>query len=708
MADSIFLKPAEFYQRDVNPLGHYVEQNSFYLSKVTGRPIERCRSFVRQGIRQKTFKGVVDPVIHHFERDEHGDREPTCNKLSSYISDAGKQNLILVPTFTAYIPTSQKESLLVEFVDGNVKKRSINKKAAAKAKAEGDISLYINKNNEQDNNKRYNNSLSGTFGSEGNVLRNPTAHNTLTSIIRTVSSLGNGSNEKIIAGNRHYRSPDITMYNIIAMTTVCDKEAINQVLAKYRLKVPSVDDVMDCITYSSDLYWRDGRAKAKIREFVEKLDDAERATVVYTGDLYHIRIHNESFVRGFIKNLSKQVDDVYMDNAIDILYKTDEQVVNYVHQICMSIARGIGKDYAKLDLDGVTTMAATALNVVNVIEEHRDLINTFFLSKVVPSSTAFIRDMVRRSVVLSDTDSTMFSVDEWVQWYFGDLRFTDEAYAVAGAVMFIATQCIAHSLAMFSANMNVERKKLFSLAMKPEYVFPVFAQTSVAKHYFTCIAVKEGSVYKTLEMEIKGVHLKNSASPRPLVAAVATGMEDILKTILSGKKISIVDKLTETAETERSISNSLMNDEPIYYKKSKIKDKTAYSRTEELSPYLHHLFWCDIFSQKYGQIDPPPYGVIKIPTTLLTKTDVKNWVEGIEDKLLAGRLSTWLAKYKKLKLPTIYISHSYLLSYGVPKEIKQVINVKKIQLDLTNSNRLILETLGYFPKPKLLISEVGY
>jgi hypothetical protein len=100
----------------------------------------------------------------------------------------------------------------------------------------------------------------------------------------------------------------------------------------------------------------------------------------------------------------------------------------------------------------------------------------------------------------------MFSTDEWVLWYFGKLDFSQRGFAISGAVMFLSTQCIAHCLAILSGNMGVAEENLYTLSMKPEFVFPVFVQSPVAKHYFTARLVEEGNVYPDIRMEIKGVH----------------------------------------------------------------------------------------------------------------------------------------------------------------------------------------------------------
>jgi hypothetical protein len=714
MSTNAFLKPAEFYQREVNPIRNYIEQTSFYLHKMSGNDLNVCKEIITKNLRTKSsvFKDLVDPEVRYFERNDVGDRNEANIRLSNYISDVNKNEEILVPTFTTYLNTSIKKSIIVDFIDGNVKRRSKAKEEAFIAKGEGKKDLYIAKENEQANMKLYNNSLSGAFAAGGNVLNNPTAHNTLTSITRTESSLGNASNEKIIAGNRHYRNADTVLNNLISITSDLDREALTHVVIKYCLHIPTKQNVIDCIKYSSDLYWRDERAFQKIYDYIDKLDDIERVGFVYISDMFHIRKYNPNLIKVFLTTLATKINNHLelkpKEQLIDLLHKFDEQVINFGHLICLSEVKGIGKDYTKLSDIDINTLYYTCCNIQNTVDKYKDFIDAIFLTKHIPSNTAYIPNMIRRTVVLSDTDSTMFSVDEYVKWYFGKIIFNDEAFAIASAVMFIATQCIAHTLAVFSANLNVERPKLFNMAMKPEYAFPVFAQTPVAKHYFTCKTVQEGNVFKEMEMEIKGVHLKNSAAPRSIIKPAHAKMKQILLKIMNNEKIALLPELKEVAELERKISTSLLNGEVEYYKQSKIKTPEAYARSALESPYMHHLFWQSVFEPKYGKTEEAPYSVIKIPTIVDNITAVKRWIEIIKDKELADRLNNWFVARDKRDFPTIYISTAYIKAFGIPEEIKPIINIERIILDLTVVNRMILETLGYCPKTEKLIKDHGY
>lgn len=709
MSESVFLREKSYYKRDINPIRQWVEQSAFYLHKMTGDSLEVCAKWISEHIGDKMVApNATDPVVHHYYRDENKDRHRTATKLSSYIRQIVSNGFIMAPTGTAYLRPEQEASFLVEFVEDNVAKRSKAKKEMFVAKGKGDKELAAKKNNTQNNMKLYNNSLSGTFGTVASVLFNPTGHNTLTSTIRSVSSFSNASNERVLSGNRHYWSKDVALNNLISITSDADSLEIEAVVNKYGLVYPTAQDTMDCVRRSSDMYWRDLKGWDELQRYIVTLTPQERAAFVYTGDLYHLKKLNEGFVRQMLTELSAQVIG-QVEDALDKIYKIPEEIVNYGHQICFAEMRGKGKRYEEIDQDGnLGTLILTCYNVMQVLEKYRDFFKCMFLTRSIPASTAYIRGMVRHNVTLSDTDSTMFAVDDYVGWYFGRIRFTPQAYAVAGAVVFITSQTVAHILAVFSANVGVTPSKLHGLAMKPEYTFPVFGLTSVAKHYFTAKVIQEGQVYNEPEMEIKGVHLKNSSSPPDIIETASETMREIINTIMRGELISLLDFLTKCADLERKITNSLLAGEIHYYRKSKVKDAKAYTTDELKSPYVHHLFWEIVFKDKYGSIAPPPYSVIKIPTNMATPTAVNRWLASIPDREVARKLVEWMTLSGKNKLPTIYLPALHVSAYGLPNEVKSVIDTKRIVLDLMNVFRMISETLGFFLKPEMTFCEMGY
>jgi hypothetical protein len=244
--------------------------------------------------------------------------------------------------------------------------------------------------------------------------------------------------------------------------------------------------------------------------------------------------------------------------------------------------------------------------------------------------------------------------------------------------------------------------------MKPEFVFPVFVQTPVSKHYFTFKTIQEGNVYKKPDFEIKGVHLKNSASPVEVIKDATGLMEKVLLDVYAGKKIKLAEVIKHVADFEKTIIKSLTSGEVIYYKRSKVKSKESYSQDEDQSNYKWYKFWKSVFEPTYGEVPPPPYSVLKVPTTVTNVTGYKAWLDKIDNPEFKAALMAWMTSRNKVDLPTLYIPMDYVLAKGMPKEALMVLDAEKIVLDLTSAYRLILGSLGFYGKHEMSLTAQGY
>ena len=709
MSANPFLLEPDAYQRELSPLQEWIRQTAWYAAKRLNKPFEQCLAHLQQKIKSQQLR-LQDPQVAFFHREDNGDRHYRKAPLSRYLGHITQNKLILAATGTSYLPPEVKASPIVGYLDINVIARSRFKKLSQKYEFEGDKVKYRYYHNAQDNRKRANNSVSGGFVAGGSVIKNTSAHSTLTSTTRSIASLSNASNERLIAGNRHYFTADIVLNNIVSIASKTDYATLEAALTLYGLVYPTVEQTMACITFSTDLYFRDHRKIEEIRQLVSTLTDLERAAFVYTGDLYHLRQLNEDFMCDFITRLSRKGDMQPVSDPRKAIYAFDEQIINYAHQINLSMLRGKGKDYAKLTDDEMAILYNTCQNIISTVEHYKLFLQAFFLTRNHPPTVATIQNMVRRTVVLSDTDSTMFSVDEWVHWYFKDLVFNDASYAVGGAIMYMATQSIAHILACFSANMGVERKRLFSLAMKPEYVFPVFAQTSVAKHYYTAMIVKEGAVYKDIKMEIKGVHMKDSTVPNNITSASAAEMERIIRAIMAGERLSLQEILNKTIAMEQDILTSIHRGETKYLKRIRIKERTAYKNGGKLevgeydrTNFRYFTLWDMVFAPTYGTIPPPPYSAVTIPINLPNQTAVKAWLAGLQDQSFAQRFKLWMDQHGITTIGQLMLPIEHCQNNGVPSELHGVLDSNRIALALTRSFRNVVESHGFFTKPDTLL-----
>lgn len=704
-AAKVFTKDKTYYTRDLDPIQQYIEQSAFYLSTMTGDDIEKCREWVKRGLKEKQFPNLRDPTVKYYERQDNGDKVVKECRLSYYIKSLVQQNQIVAPSFTTYCHPTEHQSVIVDFIDANVKRRAEAKTISQKAKADGNHALFIFMDNEQTNMKLGNNSVSGGFVAVGSVLHNPTAHSSLTSTTRTVASFANASNERIIGGNRHYHSPYVTINNIVTVVMGTDYVKLEAVMAKWQLVYPTVDETMACIDYCTKHYWSGHHWVLEVRRLIERLTPIQRAAFVYTGDLYHIRKLNDGVVREFLGRLSRKVH-MEVDNPLTLIKTVNDAILNLAHQICFGEVMGRGKKYDEMLSVGVLhTVVGTVINICQTLWDYKDFIEVFFLSDNVPASVAYLPDMIRQGVVLSDTDSTCVAKDEWVKWYRGSIIFDNESRALAGSVMYIATESLVHTLALFSANINVAKDKLNTLAMKSEFFWDVMIPTNVAKHYFAWTRIKEGNVYAKPEEEIKGVHLRNSNTPGVVRHHAKNMMIGIMEKISNNEKISLRHYTQEIVELEQRIETSLLKGELTFFRKITVKDAEAYTQDEDVSFYRWHLFWQEIFEAKYGPVEEPPYTVIKISVSLDNRTQLKAWLEGLKDAGIKNRLAEWLIKNGKTSLPTLYLPANYITSFGMLEELTGIIDTKKIILDIMNCQYIIMESMGHYKKPDMLFSD---
>ena len=690
-----FIKPDDYYIRRITPVKDYLDQAAWYLSKQRDIPYDIAHSFIKKVVTEKKYPKIKDPVVQYLHREENGDRVAKTTTLTSYIRDSVKERNIIAPTLTTYISDTKKKSVLATFIEANITRRNIAKKAMFAFAAKGDKTGEMNEDGKQRNFKLSNNAISGAHASHSNPLFNPSSHSTLTSNCRITSAFGNANNEKLLAGNRHYWSPDVVMNNITSIVTHTDYKQLQNVISKYNLYLPTTEDIIDAIEFSTSLYWLDPKAMSNIRKYVDKLSSLEKAAFLYTGDLWHVKKHNPEFIRDFINKLSMKVDSLDED-PLTAIKDTQDDIQALAHQICSEQMQGKGKDYAALkDTQELTSVAATARNISKTLLEYKDFIEAIMVSDNVPASLSYFPDSIRRAALTSDTDSTIFTVQEWVFWLNNGVWHDRKAIAYGATMIFIASQAIIHILARFSANAGISKRNLRRIAMKNEFYFPVFIPTSVNKHYYASISCQEGNVYSKMKREVKGVHLKNSNSPKFIIDEATKMMNDIMDTIMAGKKISAMDYVVRVANIEKYVYNEVLKGNPEFFRAGVIKQSNSYNAEANRSPYYHYMLWQSVFAPKYGEVQEPPYDVVSVSTTVDKPTLLKQYIESIEDKDFSSRLSTFLASNDKTTLATVLLPTSVMLSSGMPSEIQKIVDARSIVINLSKIFYLVLETLGF-------------
>ena len=700
--ENIFIKPASHYKRDLDVIGNYRRDMALFLARRTGKPIEECKVWVDRTTGPGGRLEIKDPVLLHLARNRNGDREQKAMTFTEYLRNITERKLLFSPALTVYENPNREESLLSIYVTGNIEGRAIVKSEAFDAEMAGDVVLADIKENEQSTYKIANNSVSGGQASPFTIFFNKSAHSSLTSTCRSATSYGNSNNEKFLAGNRHYWAPDAVFANITSIIGHVDYTLIQEAMDAFCLVIPTVEQVMDVIDYCTKHYWRTKKERENILLYVKGLMPLERAAFVYVGDMWHLAKYNRDVVRTLLTKLSvKPAPTMSYIDALIYVKSMDNDLKAFVSLICaieldggtlkkLEEAAKTGDAKAQ---HGICVMGEMAKKTVLVLNEYKLIIEAFWVTDNVPSSVAIIRDSIRHIAITSDTDSTIFTVENWIEWYRGEVDFSEESFAINYTMVYLASQSIIHVLAKLSTILGVVPEKLNVLAMKNEYAFSVFGITSMAKHYFAYKAAREGNVFKELDEEIKGVYLKDSNCPPEIMAIVTATIKEVMDTVMAGEMISMVALYRKIASIEMDIINSVISGESRYLARANVKSAESYNRPQS-SPYQHYVYWQEIFAAKYGDAPEPPYAAIRVSLDLSNKTAIQAWLDEIADPVIKEKSIAMFGD--KNTMTTLLLPKDNVDQMGLPTEVVQAMNIRKLVYSTVRPFYLILESLGIY------------
>jgi len=703
---NIFKHPENEYGITFNPIKDYFDMSGQFVSVMGDMDEETAKQKVKEYIKET--KQYNNPKVYFYERDINGNRSKQVDTLSNYISYVTANNKIVAPSFTVYFNTDEKKSLHSNFIEVNTTKRSKHKKEAFRQKMNNNFDMFNYHNTLQKSMKIFNNSLSGAYASAGTVLNNPSAHYTLTSITRCLSGIGNALSESVIAGNKHFRSPDVTLNHLVTLAKDVNRDKIREVIKYYNLHLPTAQDAMDAILKSSRKYWRDTVKEMVIYNYLKKLDVETRAYITYHNDMFHLRKYNEDLVRTIITDMIEYtVIDAPEEDINEAMKDINEWIYNFVMHILSERLKGRKKD--DFTLADKQHIVSIAINLTEKFSYYGNLFKTFIITNVFPVSIGTVKNLVRETIVLSDTDSTCATYSEWVHWYFNGPNYSAKSIGVTAAVMTIMTQAVDHYIKLFGTNMNIKYKDTNVMEMKNEFFWKVFVNTNVSKHYFADIFIQEGNIFnldKKKTLEKKGVHLIAPNAYQPIRDLAEKLMIESMETIYNGEKIKLEEYQRMVMEAEALIDSKLSEGSPDVLKLEKIKEAKSYKLEPDKSPYMHHMLWQEVFEEDYGKAPDPTYMAIKFPTVITNKNTMNEFLDSLDNQDFADRFRTFLNDKKKDDIKTFRLPLILIYNSGIPKEILPIIDRKRVILDNCKVLYIVLESLGFYVKDGMTLTEM--
>lgn len=704
------------YGRDLNIVKGYVESNANLLALSTGRSYDECRNFIVAKLNSLESKDVMMKVI---SRDEVGDRVKTTIGFRKYLHWVNTNGHIMAPNMISYKHPSVEPSYTSLFIKENLTLRSTIKKSGqrkeqlamatqeesealfkenkvtealeleAKYKALYDDAYFDNL--DQGNKKFFNNSSSGASASEHNPLYYLTKHTTFTSLCATSTSNANLINEQLLASNRHYYSYEITLDHIGYILGSVDMSKLQGIMTKYNISYPTVEEVKGVITKSCRTYF-DGHEKiGKIYDLIMNMSDVQRAALLYYGDLHSLCRYGGKVMRDFYDGLI--LKENYGEYGEEVLNEAHPDYIVLASMLCFDFMKGLSAwDLKKKYPEGFKTFCNTLGNTIKVISNYADLIQTFFINDILPQNIRKVKTMVRRAVPASDTDSSIYTTQNQVEWYSGKIDWSSKSIAAASITSFLSSSIVAHAMLKISGQLNVDRSEITRVDMKGEFFMPVLMVSNLTKHYGYLEEAKEGKIYTSPKMSCRGVGLKSSKLPNEIINKSFEWYEKVMIAIKNSVVMTPRTVMAYPAYIENIVLREIGSGDVSFFSKESVKNYSNYKKPSS-SPYLYIELWNRVFARKYGEVVEFPTACKKIPVTINNKQRLAEWIDTLEPSM-AESMKTWLGEVGRDKFGHVLVPINCLPKGKLIKELLPIIDTRGLLNELTEHAYVYMSMLG--------------
>ena len=642
------------------------------------------------------------------ENVEDGRPELKAVDLVTYL-DKHADDLVS-PSGSFYMQHEKKTGATIQMVQNKLDQRGALKKDQFKAKAAGDVLAYLTAYYGQSSVKITVNSLPGNYGSPYSGFYDKGNYNAITSGGRALIGYANTCIEHVLGGNFGWFSIEQILNHInIHLFDGIDCSVVKSVMDKHRLKWVSSDDLKKFFHEELSIYHRYKDSDyALVDALVDKMKPEEIQFFWYYQNLRHIIMFNDEVFRPWITDLfdlTKVVDDPNV--KAEDLFKLDGDLVMMCNVAFYDTVKSGDSSIQVYDLPG--KMPEKAIKFVNIanrvqkkIDDMTDIFDTFVNTRLNVPDVQNRKMMQRNSSVISDTDSVIFTVKDWVQWYTNDIyKLTNPAYQISTLMVYWITKAVAHVLAIYSISHGAKGKHIKDMKMKNEFMYPTMCLADIKKTYAGVVTVQEGVILPKPQTDIKGVQLKGSDMCKESTKFAENFIVDDLLMKSLNKKISGHDLIEIVIAREKEIYQDTVNGMTRWCQPESIKGKDGYAKPMS-SAYFYYLAWQEIFAWKYGDIQIPTKTIV-LPIAEPTP-EYFEWLQK-ESPKICKKFQDFLLRYSKSPSKMALSP----IAKQIPKELIPLVKIRDIIYENVKPCRLILSQLGIrcgFDDDKLLFNEV--
>lgn len=684
-------------------LREYVNNTTTFLELMTGDNPDTIEKQINEYVTQN----VSIPTIENVVRTDKALVSQKTN-LVQFVSTINKENRIISPSGSTYLRPSVKRSLISEFEADLKTRRKKAKNAMFKA-----IEMLLkiaaaNENFKQANAKISANAVSGVMKSAGNLFFDIGNYNAITSIARTVVALSASIIEQFCGGKFNF----FTMDELINHIVLCKRnkphaDLIYECVEQFDLKVPTVEDVIKflfqsiypyCFDINKDQLYKD------IYGIVKHLSKDELIYIYYFNNLKHLFMKNTEIFKPIIKHImSGPVVGGGLHDPNNIHHFSEEllSVITICHadKLNFKSINDLIKDHPEVisELIDIGTHYETHIGKLKL------LFDVFIYTNWIPPNLYNIKNSLKSSILLLDTDSNIFTTIQWVKWYThgGEFNNNIENYQIHSLIVYFICGNVTNILAKFAKNVGVDDDDISKLAMKNEFLYPAMMIFNVKKNYTGLITVQEGRVLKNPKLDLKGVILRSSSICKPSSIWFKKFLMELFEEG-SEQRLDGAQLIRKVVDFENRIRTSLENGETTFLKYTSIRLAENYADASS-SAFAYADAWNMLFGDTADTIILPTkcplVNVLSPPASYLQSLSEEN------EKLYLNFLE-YEKKYKKYF--TTLAMHP--MAERIPKEIIPLIDIRKIVYHNVAPAYVIMKSIGlnigYKAKTLLLYSDI--
>jgi hypothetical protein len=615
-------------------------------------------------------------------------------------------NSVMAPSGSLYHPVNKKRSFVSALVKNGLKLRSDVKKKMFKAISDGDTESAAKYESEQKTIKVKLNALPGGFGSPSNLFYDKGSYNSVTSTARMLISNSFVCCEQFLSGNIPLFNIE-EVYNLI--TTIINygpnDNLINSTIDKYNIKRVNTEELIEYLNNQIQLYNRGLDLKStEIYNYLKKLSSAKINFIYYHSNLKHLIMDNKNIFLPKIKDIFNYDKNCKIDSDItpDMFYKCNSDIMAIVTTLISEELKDIKiKDIVDEHHDKAKLCVQIYRGVENKLSFFNELFDTFIFHDINFQLVLHRSSMQRKSVVVSDTDSVIYTAKEWAEMYTGtNEKITHDSYNVAALINYWLTEANADVMSKYIIGIGAIKEDIAYIKMKNEFLYPSLILFDTKKVYAGIIKVQEGVFLNQMKPDIKGASIRGiSASSEAKEFTKHILIDKILQPVIDSN-ISALDIIGEVIDFELKIKQSLKLGELQYLPIISFGSADDYD-DEDRTSYFYTKAWNFIFGEKYGEIRPPD----KLPLLKINKpTELYFSQLKQKDEKIYNKFKEFL---ENNKVPTAFFIETN--QNKIPEELLPLIDYRHLIYYNVNPVYLVLESLNMsigFSKQKLLLSDI--